>query len=240
MARSKRHIPRSSRRKGRAVKYGNQPQSPAYQSAIKEYRKLAKRADQRLLRLERYSNKPEYENIKQYAYARAMRDIKTWSGPQAKRFNTKPPSGYSDLMGKINDIKWFLQAATSSIKPTKDNAVYDYVDGQKVLVGGGVDLTYQKRAASLNERYGTNLSWENVGWMFESALYRKLYKKFNDSKTAVRVIGHLQKHEEEILDAYNKGNTYNIKIKGEKPLEEDVNYALSHYGKSIKSLYKLL
>lgn len=240
MARSKRHVPRSARRSGRKSSSASRPNTPKYNAALKEYRKLAKRADQRLVRLERYATEPRYENIKQYAYARAMRDIKSWSGERAKRFNTRPPSNYSELMGKINDIKWFLQAATSSIKPTKDNAVYDYVDGQKVLVGGGIDLTYQKRAATLNEKYGTNLTWENVGWMFESALYRKLAKKFNDSKTAVRVIGHIQKNEEEILKAYNKGKAYNVKIKGEKPLEEDVNYALQHYGKSIKSLYKLL
>lgn len=240
MARSKRHIPRSARRSGKKSANAARPNTPKYNAALKEYRKLAKRADQRLVRLERYSKEPQYENIKQYAYARAMRDIKSWSGERAKRFNTKPPSNYSELMGKINDIKWFLQAATSSIKPTKDNAVYDYVNGQKVLVGGGIDLTYQKRAATLNEKYGTNLTWENVGWMFESALYRKLNKKFNDSKTAVRVIGHLQRNEEEIINAYEKGKTFNIKIKGEKPLEEDVNFALQHYGKSIKTLYKLL
>jgi len=241
MAGYKRHIPRATKTKGRSPKYGQAPKSAKYQSALKEYRKLAKRADQRLLRLERHASEPKYENILQYAYARAMRDIKSWSGDNAKRFNTKPPSNTKQLMAKINDIKWFLKSATSTIKPTKDNAVYKYENGKKVLVGGGVDLTYVKRAQTLNARYGTDISWENVGWMFESALYRKLDKKFNDSKTAVQIIGQLQKNEADILKAYKKGKNYNVRLSDDQQiLEEQVNYAIEKYGTSIKSLYKLL
>lgn len=237
MARSKRHIPR---RVSKNAYVGKAPNTKKYRAALKEYRKLAKRADQRLLRIERYAQRPEYENITQYAYARAMRDIRAWSGENAKRFNTTPPTKTQSLLAKINDIKYFLQAATSSIKPTQDNAVYREVNGVKTLVGGGVDLTYAKRAATLNKEYGTDVTWENVGWMFESALYRNLAKSVGDSKTAVRIIGQIQKNEKKILNAYKKGETYNVRIKGQKPLEEEVNAALAKYETSVKSLYKLL
>ena len=216
-----------SRRKARNAKYN---------AAVAEYRKLAKRADQRLVRLERYSNQEKYANVTQYAYAKAMRDIRSWSGKDATRFNTKPPKNLNSLMAKINDIKGFLQSASSTIKPTADNAVYNE-KGQ--IVGGGIDLTYQKRADTLNQRFGTNVTWENVGSIFESTLYRKLAKKY-ESKTAVRIIGKLQGDEKKITRAIDNKKAFNVRIKGEKPLEEAVNKTLRYYKKDITSLYKSL
>lgn len=216
-----------SRRKARNAKYA---------AAVAEYRKLAKRADQRLVRLERYSQQEKYANVTQYAYAKAMRDIRSWSGKDATRFNTKPPANLNSLMAKINDIKGFLQSASSTIKPTADNAVYNE-KGQ--IVGGGIDLTYQKRADTLNQRFGTNVTWENVGSIFESTLYRKLAKKY-ESKTAVRIIGKLQGDDKKIQRAINDKKSYNVRIKGEKPLEEAVNKTLRYYKKDITSLYKSL
>lgn len=216
-----------SRRKARNAKYA---------AAVAEYRKLAKRADQRLVRLERYSQQEKYANVTQYAYAKAMRDIRSWSGKDATRFNTKPPKNLNSLMAKINDIKGFLQSASSTIKPTADNAVYNE-KGQ--IVGGGIDLTYQKRADTLNQRYGTGVTWENVGSIFESTLYRKLAKKY-ESKTAVRIIGKLQGDDKKIQKALADKKSYNVRIKGEAPLEEAVNKTLRYYKKDITSLYKSL
>lgn len=216
-----------SRRKARNAKYA---------AAVAEYRKLAKRADQRLVRLERYSQQEKYANVTQYAYAKAMRDIRSWSGKDATRFNTKPPKNLNSLMAKINDIKGFLQSASSTIKPTADNAVYNE-KGQ--IVGGGIDLTYQKRADTLNQRYGTGVTWENVGSIFESTLYRKLSKKY-ESKTAVRIIGKLQGDDNKIQKALADKKSYNVRIKGEAPLEEAVNKTLRYYKKDITSLYKSL
>ena len=238
MARSKRHIPRSSKRKS-APKYGPLPQTKKYQAALKDYRKLAKRADQRLLRLERYAAREGYENIKEYAYARAMRDIRTWSGENAKRFNTKPPSNYWDLMGKINDIKYFLRSASSSIKPTTDNAVYNE---QGELVGGGIDLTYEKRAATLNKRYGTDVSWENIGALFESQLYRKMINKYGvqASKSIVRAIGKIQADDSRIKKALEEKKPIKLHFENEAPLEDKVNHILRYYKKDVSSLYEKL
>lgn len=217
-----------SRRKARAAKYA---------AAVAEYRKLAKRADQRLVRLERYSKQEKYQHVTEYAYARAMRDIRSWSGKDATRFNTKPPKRLDSLMAKINDIKGFLQSASSTIKPTADNAIRNE---RGEIVGGGIDLTYQKRADTLNSRYGTNVSWENVGSIFESSLYRKLSNKYKSSKTAVRIIGKLQASDKDIKNAISDKKSFNVRIKGEKPLEEAVNKTLRYYKKDISSLYKSL
>ena len=207
-----------------------------YAALVKEYRTLAKRADQRLVRLEKYAQQEKYANIKQYAYAKAQRDIRSWSGEKATRFNTKPPSSINSLQAKINDIKNFLQSATSSIKPTADNVVRNE-KGQ--IIGGGIDLTYQKRADTLNQKYGTDVTWENVGSIFESTLYKKLSKKYS-SKTAVRVIGKLQGNEKKVVKSFKKHEPVNIRISGELPLEEAVNKTLRYYKKDISSLYGAL
>lgn len=218
---------------------------------LAEYRKLAKRADQRLVRIERYAKEPKYQNITQFAYKRAMRDIRSWSGATAKRFNTKPPMNktgtvnLNKLQAKLSDIKSFLSATTSTLKPTPDNAVYN---AQGILVGGGIDLTYQKRADTLNRLYGTSVTWENIGELFESQIYRKMMNKY-ESKEAVRIIGQLQANEKEIKRALTNKKPISIHVtftdsKGNKQsdevLEEQVNQALRYYKKDIKSLYKSL
>ena len=207
-----------------------------YAALVKEYRQLAKKADQRLVRLERYATREKYKNVLQYAYAKAQRDIRSWSGDKATRFNTKPPSSLNSLQAKINDINDFLRSATSSIKPTQENAVRNE---KGEIIGGGIDLTYQKRADTLNQKYGTDLTWENVGSIFESTLYKKLSKKYS-SKTAVRIIGKLQGNEKRVVRSFKKHEPVNVKISGEGPLEEAVNKTLRYYKKDISSLYGAL
>lgn len=224
---TKRHTPRKVSVSTRTTP----PQSARYQALLKEYRKLAKRADQRLVRLERYSKREGYENIKQYAYARAMRDIRAWSGENASRFNTKPPASTQGLMAKISDIEWFLHSESSTLKPT-------YRNGQ--IESPGLLSVYEKRAASLNAHYGSagiNVNWENIGQLFESTLYRKLSKKYS-SDTAVRIIGSMQMNEKDVKKAFKEKKSFNVRIEGEKPLEEKINKTLRYYKKDIRSLYE--
>lgn len=104
-----------------------------YEELEKEYHRLAKRADQRLVRLEGYRHDIGYEHITSYAYRSAMKDIRSWSGEGAKRFHTKAPATRKDLMKKIADIEKFLDAPTSTKK--------------------GVIEVYKKRADAINEKF---------------------------------------------------------------------------------------
>ena len=208
----------------------------AYNALVKEYRKLAKRADQRLVRLEGYAKQPKYEHILEFAYARAMRDIRSWSGENASRFNTKPPKKIQSLEAKISDIKTFLAAASSSIKPTTDN-VRRNKEGQ--IIAGGIELTFQKRADTLNRKYGTNVTWETVGRLFESALYKKLEKTALTSETRVRIIGNLQRNEKAIVEQYEQHHAYKIVIENdkEKPLTEETNKVIRYRKKDVIALF---
>lgn len=151
-----------------------------YDDLVKVYRTLAKSADQRLVRLESYSHDAGFENIKKWAYANAMHDIKAFSGPNAERFNTAPPATKRALVAKINSIKTFLEAPTSTKKGTLD--------------------VYKKRVASLNENNGTDFTWEDVGTFFESALYEKMDSKFT-SDVIVAAVAEVQAHKDEIIKA---------------------------------------
>ena len=62
--------------------------SAYYDSLVQRYRELAKKADQRLLRLERLSKQKHFKHVKEWAYQNAMKSIHVWDGKNATRFNT--------------------------------------------------------------------------------------------------------------------------------------------------------
>ena len=107
------------------------------------YRRIAKQADQRLVRLEKLAQQEGYEGALTWSYSRASYDItRKWGGSAEKpRFNTKPPEDTNALKAKINDIQEFLQAPTS----TKQ----------------GIKAGYKKKAESFNKEHGTDIGWED-------------------------------------------------------------------------------
>lgn len=182
-----------------------------YEEQVKVYRTLAKAADQRLVRLESYEELPNFKNATKWSYARAMRDIQQWSGESAKRFNTAPPKSSSQLLAKIEDIKTFIKSPTSTKK------------GMKEIL--------QKRADTLNERYGTNFKWDDVGTFFESGLAKELDKDYA-SRTMVKVAGELQKNKDEIIEAIKEGKDINIKVPN-KLIGKVLNNVLKKYGDEV-------
>lgn len=138
----------------------------AYLSEYIEYKKLARKADARLRAIEKYAEQKYYKGIERYAYARAIRDIELWSGSGKKRFDTKPPDSLQGIRAKINDIKTFLESPTS----TK----------------AGVTEIYKKRADVINERYGTNLTWQQIADYYTSVAHEKAAEMYG-SKTELLV-----------------------------------------------------
>lgn len=138
----------------------------AYVAEYIEYKKLARKADNRLRAIERYSEQEYYKGIERYAYARAMRDIEIWSGSGKKRFETKPPDSLQGIRAKINDIKNFLESPTS----TK----------------AGVTEIYKKRADTINERFGTKLTWQQIADYYTSTAHEKAAEMYG-SKTELLV-----------------------------------------------------
>lgn len=143
---------------------------------LAEYKTLTMRADKRLQRLEKYMQRPGYETLAKGAYKRAMRDIGVWSGKGHKRFGTKAPEDNRELQAKINDIKSFLRADTSTMRPG--------IDTQGFAVS-----TYEKAADTFNQRYGGNLTWQELNNYYGSKKAAKIAKQIQASKTVARALG---------------------------------------------------
>lgn len=199
--------------------------TPKRTALEREYRRLAKRADQRLLRLEQISNEeskyynPMYKNVKEYAYKKAMRDIRSWSGEKAKRFNTAPPSNTNKLKAKIADIKRFLESASSTIGKTSETR--------------GIRDIYQERAQTINDKYNTNFNWQSLARFFEQGLWSKIKSDPNfSSDSDFQTIANIKANFKEVKDAIKKDEEVNIDV-----LDEIENFAInemiSKYGDDI-------
>ena len=189
--------------------------SEKYKALMSEYRQLAKRADQRLVRLEKRANSgQEWKAVTKYAYANAMEEIRRFSGAEAKRFNVKPPNTTQMLQAKINAMKRFLESPTSTTT--------------------GIRRTYEKRVNTINKEYGTDFTWEELKEFFDSALSNKLDAKV-DSKTKLIIVGEIQKHDSEIKKALEEHKPIHLKL-DDDIAEYEVNKVLKYYKKDIKKL----
>lgn len=184
-----------------------------YADLVKVYRQLARTADKRLIQLEALSHQEGYRHVKAWAYARAQYDIKYWGGNS--RFNTAPPKGYQQLTGKVNDIIHFLKSPTSTKR--------------------GITSTYKSRADTINKKYGTNFTWEDLANFFESEMWRKMADAYG-SGTALEMIGVMQKNEDEIVNAINENRDTVVRVDDDDLLSDLLNDALSDYGDDIKDI----
>lgn len=193
------------------------------ESLQKWYKRLAKAADQRLVRLERYSDQEYYKPAMKWAYRRAERDIMKWDkragGSYTNfRFNRDMPKDEEDLRAKISDMRQFIESPTS----TKQ----------------GITSVYKKRADTINQKYGTNWSWEDVAKFYESEEAKYWNEKYG-SKTALRVIATIQKNKKALQDDMDKVKARDIKVDGKNKrlIKAKVMQALNDNNIDINSLF---
>ena len=170
---------RSRTRSEIAADYGTQiPDINPGQSEVDYFRQLAKRADQRMVRLERLAEQDNYKGVLSYAYESAVYDIRSLTGdPDARRFNValkKNKDGTVNktlLHAKINAAKRFLESPTS--------------------MKSKITEVYQKRADTLSKNMGLEkpLTWQQAGRIFESRAYDTMRKKGFTSDQIVKAVG---------------------------------------------------
>lgn len=195
-----------------------------YNDLVKEYRKLAKRADQRLVRLEKLSTQKDFKQVKQWAYKNAVTDALEWgASPSKPRFNIAPPTSTISLKAKIQDIKNFLE------KPTSTRS--------------GIIDVYEQKAQTLNEKYkeyGLNLNWSDVGTFFESSLYKKLSKKYS-SGTVIRAIATIKKNEGKVIKDFDQHKASHIKTEDDDMIINDaINRMTSYYKSDVRKLLNMI
>ena len=159
-----------------------------------ESRKLAKRANQRLVRLERAAQRPGMENILKYAYKSAVTDIKTLGKSTGKpRFkeNVKLVDAFDSagklLTGqdmykqnvqkqrsKIKMMKEFLGAASSTI----GKGISGKAEGIERSIG--IKKVWDKSTQTINEKYlsqyDLKMSDNDMKRFFDSKKQAKLEK----------------------------------------------------------------
>lgn len=199
-----------------------------YKEAVKVYKTLAKTADQRLVRLEAASHEEGFRGIKQYAYSRAVRDIEAWDGTakDKPRFNTKAPESMQQLLEKIEDIKTFLSSETS----TKS----------------GMIAINKRRVATINEKYGTNLTWKDLNEVFgDGSISEELDDTFAGSDSKIETVANLKKNKKKILKAIDDAKKKHQKIdvdisvkdasgKPDKVIEEKIKEMIANYPQEVR------
>lgn len=141
-----------------------------YDDLYAEYRKLAKRANQRLVRIEQFSERRGNKDILRYAYARAQRDIEAFRGEGAKRWteNIGKAGTVEEVKAQMSDIRRFLESETSTIGRS-------YLQPGK----GGIQDIYEARAIQFNESFDTDFTAKEISTFMESGgLYDMLEKQF--------------------------------------------------------------
>ena len=161
--------------------------SPAQQ---KQYRTAVERVNKQLYRLEK-SAAATGENILDYAYKNIQRDIKSFFGDQ-KRFSKAMPKTMREFQKRMNAINRFYSMPTSTVS--------------------GMKKVYKKRAESISKRMGVTVTADQLKKVFETGLFRELYQQYG-SKTAMKMIGAIEKQKDKILDQMAAGEK--IKFSGE-------------------------
>lgn len=181
------------------------------------YRRIAKVADQRLVRLEKLARDEHFKNVEKWAYAGAMNDIHRWSGDNAKRFNTAPPKDDRELLSKIKDIQSFIEKPTSSKR--------------------GIVKIYKKRADSINKKQGTKFTWQQIATYFESGLADKSDKQLGSATTALSIINERINKLDKIQSDIDTANDKIVRISGNDAINEKVNEWLSANELDIDKLF---
>lgn len=189
-----------------------------------EYRRLSKRADQRLVRLEKLaeSDDTNYQGVLSYSYKKAAQDAKKWgSTGERPRFNVKPPETAGEIKAKIKDIEAFLESPTSTKK--------------------GITDVYKKRADTFNKRFGKKgdrpVTWQELANYYKSDQAKALDKRYG-SKTIARAVriasnaksklnkAQIQDLQEAVKQARAKGQNWDFleqKTAGDKQVNAAVN-----------------
>ena len=147
----------------KTVKYKGSAYKDIDPELLKEYRRLADRADKRLLRLERLAESDkDFDTVLEYAYKKATDTARMWGSTSKKaRFAINPPTTEQDIRLKIKDIESFLE------KPTSTKS--------------GIVRSYKKRADNLNKllpKGSKKLTWQDYKKYFDQAEAQNIDSKF--------------------------------------------------------------
>lgn len=185
-----------------------------------QYKKLAKQANMRLLRLEkRAGSNPA---LLDWAYAHAQEDIRKWRGSGKQRYpsTVKQDAPISQLQARIADVEKFLEMETSTIS--------------------GVKRVNEKRVDTINNKYGTDFTSSDFQQFARSGMLDKMKAQYG-SKTMWKAIGQIRKNMDTLVKQMKQHKAREIIVdEGDPILQATVDEILSsrRYGKTLINLLK--
>lgn len=212
-------------------------------------RKLAKRANQRLVRIERYAERQGMGGIKEYAYKKAQEYIKKnlgmGAGP-AGRFkeNIKLYDVETDKMGFIGAKQKNLTDEQISelykqnvrLQMNRIKAINEFLESESSILGTskyGITRIYDKRTQTINKKflskYGLELSENDLKRFFESKKQSKLESDYgSDQMFAIASVMkkyNLKANKRE-LEKYLKSN---VDLKDRKYIKQRTGESFNDY-----------
>lgn len=156
-----------------------------WEAVSKESRKLAKRANQRLVRLEHYSEREGLSEILKFAYAKAQEYIQHNLGGKRYKEHVKLydiSDGTKQLSGEA------LYKANVMIQRQRIKAMTEFLESESSTLGqaragkktAGIKKIFDQRTKTINqkylEKYGLKLSENDLKKFFDSKKQAKLEK----------------------------------------------------------------
>lgn len=206
-------------------------QQKAGESDRAYYRRLAKQANQRMVRLEDAAKAGgTFKNITSYSYAKVQHMAQNLKGgimQQRKpgmehrgfRFSETELSGLSNkqVERRIEILKDFLQSPTSTVQDVK--------------------TMYKKTAETFNKRYGTSFTWDTFAKYYESGLA----DKFKNSEAigsdgGLEVMAVLQKTPKKVIQNLEDVDAI-IRTVDDEVVQETIKEALKENKLLIQELF---
>lgn len=182
----------------------------SYEELRKEYVKLAKRADQQMVRLEALSHEAHFRDVLSWAYGRAAHNIESWEGKKTgpadrPRFNRNIPDNMKELKQRLTDVEQFLNSSTNTKRKI-------------------IDL-YKRRVETINKNMETDLTWKEFADLTESGVFDEMKEDYGSS-TTFDVIAELQQKRDKFKDLVKRERERRIDISEELDKIGDYNIVM--------------
>ena len=177
-----------------------------WEKAQRESRKLAKRANHRMVRLEKYSEREGLSEILKFSYGKAQQYIKANLGVGKNgKGRFKEHVKLYDVSDGTNQLSGnALYRANVMIQRARIKAMEEFLASESSTLGEsrsgkktkGIKRIYQNRAKTISskflEKYGLSITEEGLKKFFESKKQAKLEKMFG-SKVMFIIASYMQK-----------------------------------------------
>lgn len=163
-----------------------------WEAISKQSRKLAKRANQRLVRIEKYSKRPGMSAIKEYAYAKAKEYINTFVDTKDRLARKKKDLPRFEERIKLVNVEKGKEPTNEQYKKNvqlqrlRIKAMEEFLGSQSSTLGQsrtgpktlGIKKIYDKRAQTITDKflkaYGMEMSANDLKRFFDSKKQAKL------------------------------------------------------------------